>query len=838
MKHPPWSYAAGLCLWTLAGVFAFASMDMSSASAWDGGVKEIRAAFSSDQVMAEGAGGDVLAGADHDAGEFYRASGRVIRLFRSLEKVVTRQVGRKAVTDQLAATAGTPFHFEASVSGADRQIFRAQERLTAESLAALLDVPGVDPIYINEETGSEALVTERFVVRLAPGVKRFALDALNQTHGVLVDGRMHGTDREYVCRKAGATAPEILTLCESYHQDASIEWASPDFIFELQWYYTPADPLYANQWHLHNTGQSGATPDADVDAAEAWDHPDVPQGGSPDVTIAIIDTGVDIDHEDLDDNIFVNTAEANGTPGVDDDGNGYIDDVSGWDFYHNDSDARPGVDPHGTACAGVAAAEEGNGVGGVGVAFNCSILPVKIASDSGLFGSSTQISDGIRYAADMADVLSNSWGGGGDDSVIHSAIQYATNTQGKVVLFATGNDADGTNYSPAWIRYTLTGFTAGTYTFRWEYLKNPNSSDGDDTVWLDEIVFPGGSIAESFEGSFPPAGWTTGGDASWTQYSESRHVRGTGCQSARAGVVDDRDSTYLETTQTVGAGDLVFYAWVSSEAGSDGMQMSVDGTVYFTRSGVPTVIYDVGYPALYSECMAIGASTAADIRSAYSQFDDTLVDVLDVVAPSSGGNWAITTTDITGSGGYSSGNYTSGFGGTSSATPLAAGIAALVLSKNPDLTPSEVEGILESSADEIGCDPYSGHYNEYYGQGRVNAAAALLATFMDCNNNGVPDDQDISGGTSDDCNANGIPDECDPDADGDGVPDDCDICAGFDDSLDADGDGVFVRVSTIASMPTVTACRMAVIFVSVTMPQATVTATAFATIPIRATSRC
>jgi len=220
------------------------------------------------------------------------------------------------------------------------------------------------------------------------------------------------------------------------------------------------------------------------------------------------------------------------------------------------------------------------------------------------------------------------------------------------------------------------------------------------------------------------------------------------------------------------------------------MQMSVDGTVYFTRSGVPTVIYDVGYPALYSECMAIGASTAADIRSAYSQFDDTLVDVLDVVAPSSGGNWAITTTDITGSGGYSSGNYTSGFGGTSSATPLAAGIAALVLSKNPDLTPSEVEGILESSADEIGCDPYSGHYNEYYGQGRVNAAAALLATFMDCNNNGVPDDQDISGGTSDDCNANGIPDECDPDADGDGVPDDCDICAGFDDSLDADGDGV------------------------------------------------
>ncbi len=675
--------------------------------------------------------GMVKAGVADDAGEFYRAFERKIRLFRSLEKVVVRSPDTATATSQLDAAQVAEFDLEETVPSFAKHIFRARKRLTKQSLNAALNITGIDPVYINDETGAEMLVMERFVVRLAAGADIEVLDAINQAYGVEIIASMHSSDREYLCQKSGSSATSILALCETYHQNPSIEWASPDFVFKLRLRYTPTDPLYPDQWHLNNTGQSGGALDADVNASEAWDRIDTPLGGDPNIVIAIIDTGVDIDHEDLDDNIYQNPAEVNGTAGVDDDNNGYIDDVSGWDFYSNDNNPRPTTQPHGTSCAGVAAAEQGNGLGGVGVAFNCSILPVKIVSNNGFFASSTSIGNGIRYAADMADVLSNSWGGGGDDSIIHSAIQYAVNTKGKVVLFASGNDADGTNSSPAWIQYTLTGFPGGTYTFKWEYSKDGSINSGDDTAWLDDITFPGGGTFEGFEGSFPPAGWTTGGDASWTQYTDSRHVLGTGCSSAQAGTITHNQSTYLQTTTSVGIGDLVYHAWTSSESNFDFFKLYVGGTEYFSRSGAPTVIYNVGYPARYSECIAVGASTSFDYRTAYSQYDDTFSNVLDLVAPSSGSSHltdGITTTDITGAQGYSSGNYTSSFGGTSSATPLAAGVAALVLSKNPTLTPAQVQTILENSADEIGCQPYTAHYNKYYANGRVNADSALAAT--------------------------------------------------------------------------------------------------------------
>jgi subtilisin family serine protease len=517
-------------------------------------------------------------------------------------------------------------------------------------------------------------------------------------------------------------------------------WASPDFVFELNLDYIPDDTLFGDQWHLRNTGQTGATVDADVDADTAWDDADISPGGSSDIVVAIVDTGVETTHPDL--SIFVNEAENTGTPGVDDDLNGYIDDVNGWDFYSGDNNPNPGsTQGHGTSCAGVAAAAGDNSLGVAGAAYNCKILPVKISSDSGTFASSTNIGNAIRYAADMANVQSNSWGGGGDDSTIHSAIQYAVNTAGKPVFFASGNDADGTNYSPAWIFYTLSGFPTGTFTFTWEYTKNPAITSGDDTVWLDDITFPGGAT-EGFEGgTFPPTGWTTGGSASWTQYTESKHVRGTGAKSAQAGAITHNQTTYLQVVKSVTAGDLTYYGWVSSE-NNDEFNVDINGTDYLAYSGVPIVDYDVLYPARYDECIAVGASTDFDYRSQYSQYDETLDHVLDIVAPSNGGNAGISTTDITGSGGYDSGDYTSSFGGTSSATPLAAGCAALILSKNAGLTPSEVKDILTSTADKIGGVVYTDGYNKYYGYGRVNVDAALEAAptpLPDRDNDTIPD---------------------------------------------------------------------------------------------------
>jgi hypothetical protein len=306
--------------------------------------------------------GLVKAGLAEDTGEFYRASGRKIALYRSVQKVAMRKSASVSLNARLKAGSLPALNLENDVPSRDMSILQAQTPMTHEELQAVLGTPGTDPVYINEETGSEAVVSDRFIVRLAKDVEPESLEAFHRDHGVIVLSPLQDSDREYVCQKPGAAGPEILVLCETYGQNPSVEWASPDFVFQLQLCYTPSDPFYANQWFLNNVGQTGATPDADVDAPEAWDQPGLSRGGSPNIVIAIIDTGVDIDHEDLNGNIYRNLSEVNGTPGVDDDGNGYIDDINGWDFSNNDNNPRPTTQGHGTCCAGVAAAKEGNGL--------------------------------------------------------------------------------------------------------------------------------------------------------------------------------------------------------------------------------------------------------------------------------------------------------------------------------------------------------------------------------------------------------------------------------------------------------------------------------------------
>ena len=148
---------------------------------------------------------------------------------------------------------------------------------------------------------------------------------------------------------------------------------------------------------------------------------------------------------------------------------------------------------------------------------------------------------------------------------------------------------------------------------------------------------------------------------------------------------------------------------------------------------MPSVVQSVAYPAAHPESIAIGASSDRDYRSDYSEFGAQLA----VVAPSGGGpfNFGITTTDRTGTAGYNTaaapaGNYTSTFSGTSSATPLAAGVVGLMLSRNGNITEAQVRQILQSSADKVGPEPYAGGRNDRYGYGRVNAYAAVSAVSL------------------------------------------------------------------------------------------------------------
>ena len=189
---------------------------------------------------------------------------------------------------------------------------------------------------------------------------------------------------------------------------------------------TPNDPYYSSQWAHENNGQAISsngndvgTLDCDTDTNQAWDI----TTGDEDVIIAILDTGVS-EHVEF---------------------NGRL--LEGYDFINNDTDAYDD-NGHGTACAGIAAAQGNNSEGISGVCWDCLILPVKVLSFDG-YGQDTEIADGVQWSADNgADVISMSLGGGGYVSYFDNAISYA-HSIGTIVLAASGNDNTGTISYPS-----------------------------------------------------------------------------------------------------------------------------------------------------------------------------------------------------------------------------------------------------------------------------------------------------------------------------------------------------------------------------------------------------
>ncbi len=215
-----------------------------------------------------------------------------------------------------------------------------------------------------------------------------------------------------------------------------IEYAEPDYVLRRH----TNDPLYTKLWGLNNTGQNingtlGSF-DADIDAEETWSI----TTGNPDLKIAVIDTGVDYTHEDLANNIWSNSLEIAGD-GIDNDGNGYIDDIHGWDFYANDLDPMD-EEGHGSHVAGTICAEGNNGVGVVGVVWQCNIMALRFLGPDG--GYTSDAITALSYALDQnIKVSNNSWGGGGFSQSLHDAIQAAGN-QNHLFMAAAGNgDAAG-----------------------------------------------------------------------------------------------------------------------------------------------------------------------------------------------------------------------------------------------------------------------------------------------------------------------------------------------------------------------------------------------------------
>ncbi|MDH5218273.1 MAG: S8 family serine peptidase, partial [Gammaproteobacteria bacterium] len=242
----------------------------------------------------------------------------------------------------------------------------------------------------------------------------------------------------------GLTLADVLpgfTLNQTLNalaRDPNVAFAEPNYIVTTD--ALPNDPRFNQQYGLNNTGQSGGVVDADIDAPEAWDI----QTGN-DVIVAVIDTGVDYNHPDLVNNMWQNPGEIPGNR-IDDDGNGFVDDVRGWDFATNTNDP---MDPnrHGTHVAGVIAAQGNNGTGVTGINWSARIMPLKFMDNQGV-GTTAAAIRAIEYAvANGAKVSNNSWGGGNFSQALFDAIQ-AANRAGHMFIAASGNDGVSNDRTP------------------------------------------------------------------------------------------------------------------------------------------------------------------------------------------------------------------------------------------------------------------------------------------------------------------------------------------------------------------------------------------------------
>ena len=238
----------------------------------------------------------------------------------------------------------------------------------------------------------------------------------------------------------------------SVRQAAKLLNGMPDVVYaepnyKISTLAAPSDSRFSELWGMSNTGQTGGSADADIDALEAWDI----STGDPGIVVAVIDTGVDYNHEDLAANMWTNPGEIPGNA-IDDDGNGYVDDVHGIDTVNADGDPFDD-NGHGTHTSGTIGGVGDNGIGVAGVNWNVRIMALKFLDA----GGSGWISDAVEcldYAVMMKTtygvnvrLTSNSWGGGGFSQAMEDAIQ-ASNAADMLFIAAAGNSGSDNDLLP------------------------------------------------------------------------------------------------------------------------------------------------------------------------------------------------------------------------------------------------------------------------------------------------------------------------------------------------------------------------------------------------------
>ena len=464
---------------------------------------------------------------------------------------------------------------------------------------------------LKDDPGSRLYLTDQITIQFAASVTAEAIAQMTTPIGLQQVKPIAGVPNTFLFETTASAQENPLKIANRLMQRSEVLTAEPNIVVRTQALYRPRDPIYAKQWHLNHNGGPDLAPNSHVSAEQAWDL----TRGIRSVTIAIMDDAVDVSHPDFQ-------------------GIGKI--VAPRDFKENDFLPLPGDpdDNHGTACAGVATAEE-NGMGSVGVAPGCALMPIRTTG----FLDDQTIEEMFGWAVTKgASVISCSWGPASvyfplslrQRAALTQAATTGRNGKGCVIVFAAGNANRPTNGS-----VNESGW--------------PNNALSGPTSWL--------------------GGFTVHPDVITVSASTSLN----------------RKAAYSN--------------W--------GAEVSVCAPSNNAPPGVG--LQETGY-----------VFTPPQIRGAL---------------PGLG----IVTTDRVGATGYSANENAIDFGGTSSACPLVAGVAALVLSANPDLTAAEVRQLLQQTADKIvdpNPDPQFGFRKgtyeasgrcDWFGYGKVNAAKAVQA---------------------------------------------------------------------------------------------------------------
>jgi parallel beta-helix repeat protein len=548
-------------------------------------------------------------------------------------------------------------------------------------------VQGEMIVKFKEETSISISQSSNGII--STGIK--SIDDLNNEYNVIscekIAGDSNSPALSNIFKLTLNKNSELFTTAEEYGNDSNVEFAHPNYIVDFYTAqekieqdpipsYIPNDPYFNEQWALDNTGQNGGTPGADIHAPEAWEI----TKGSSDVVIAIIDTGVDYNHPDLASNIWSNDDEISGN-GLDDDDNGYIDDVRGWNFKYNNNDPMDDYG-HGTHCAGIASAVIDNGLGIAGVAGYCTIMPLKIYTIE-------DASKAIKYSVNNgADIISMSFGISDwfktNQSTIFDLYLDWAHYKGVVEIASAGNDNFDISNSPASndnvIAVTATDNNDAKAEFSSYGLKSEVAAPGVDiysTVWQNspEFGFKSNLLVNQ-------------------EYFESR--------------------AFVFTSIGNVSGQLVY---VGLGRPSDLQGINLTGKIALIKRG------EIEFGEKVDNVYNKGAIGAIIFNNEPGIFKGTLLEIKQIPAVSISGEDGQVILGLLNQGPVQTNlsvvrNPYEWFSGTSMSCPMVSGVAALLLSKNPDLTPQEVRTILRSCVDPVNSDVY-------IGIGRINASKAV-----------------------------------------------------------------------------------------------------------------